>query len=58
MHAKYFLDTNILVYSFSKKDTFKRKKVIAFLDDALKENGGCIKFSGDSGIYKCSFKKV
>lgn len=44
MNAKYFLDTNILVYSFSKKDTFKREKAIALLDDALKDKKGCISF--------------
>jgi len=44
MSVKYFLDTNIIVYSFSKKDTSKRKKAINLLDDALETNMGCISF--------------
>ena len=44
MSAKYFLDTNIIVYTFTKKDTFKRKKAIDLLDKALKEKKGVISF--------------
>jgi len=44
MSVKYFLDTNILVYSFSKKDTTKRKKAVALIDEAFSKNRGCISF--------------
>jgi predicted nucleic acid-binding protein len=57
MSAKYFLDTNILVYSFSKKDTVKRKKAINLLDNALKQNQGCISFQVIQEFLNVALKK-
>lgn len=37
MSAKYFLDTNILVYSFNKDEHAKQDKAIELIDQAMKE---------------------
>ena len=57
MNVKYFLDTNIIVYSFSKKDTSKRKKAISLIDNALKKNVGCISFQVIQEFINAALRK-
>ena len=42
MSAKYFLDTNILVYSFDHSAPVKQKKARQLIDDALENDKGVI----------------
>ena len=42
MSAKYFLDTNILVYSFDHSAPAKQKKARQLFDDALEQDTGVI----------------
>jgi predicted nucleic acid-binding protein len=44
MSAKYFLDTNIFVYSFSSNSPSKQKKALALVGEALEEGTGMISF--------------
>ncbi len=42
MSAKYFLDTNILVYSFDHAAPDKQKKAVRLIDDAMEHDAGLI----------------
>ena len=42
MNDKYFLDTNILVYTFDEQQPEKRKVALALLEDALQSGNGAI----------------
>lgn len=42
MSAKYFLDTNIFVYSFSRDVPSKQKKALELIGEALEEGAGMI----------------
>lgn len=44
MKDKYFLDTNILIYSFDKSNSKKQKKSKELINDALYEHKGCISY--------------
>ena len=42
MSAKFFLDTNIFVYSFDDRNRIKQKKAQSLIDTALAERSGLI----------------
>src|SRR3989338_3040469 len=44
MSAKYFLDTNIFVYTFSSEAREKHKKALSLVGEALEEGSGIISF--------------
>ncbi|MBN2423785.1 MAG: PIN domain-containing protein [Calditrichaceae bacterium] len=44
MNDKYFIDTNILVYSFNKKDEQKQNISQKIINDALEYSNGIISF--------------
>lgn len=44
MKDKYFLDTNILIYSFDLSDLFKQQIAKKLIGDALQDYKGCISF--------------
>lgn len=44
MKDKYFLDTNILVYSFDKSNSLKQEIAKKLIGDALQNFKGCISF--------------
>jgi predicted nucleic acid-binding protein len=44
MKDKYFLDTNIIIYSFDQVNTLKHRKANQLIKTALIENEGCISY--------------
>ncbi len=44
MSDKYFIDTNIFVYSFDTKSKLKQKKAEQIIDQALIEHSGIVSF--------------
>jgi len=44
MNDKFFLDTNIFIYSFNKSDTKKQKFAYELIQKALSTHSGCISF--------------
>jgi predicted nucleic acid-binding protein len=42
MSAKYFIDTNIFVYSFDNREPLKKDKALMLIQDALKTGTGVI----------------
>lgn len=44
MSAKFFLDTNILVYSFASNQPAKQKKAISLIGEALEEGAGIVSY--------------
>ena len=42
MNAKYFIDTNIFVYSFDDRQQYKRELALGLIQDALKTGMGMI----------------
>ena len=42
MSAKYFIDTNIFVYSFDERQPAKRERASALIQEALQTGGGII----------------
>lgn len=57
MSDKFFLDTNIVVYSFNKNEPDKQAKAIELMDEALKENTGCISFQVIQEFLNVALKK-
>ncbi len=44
MNGKYFLDTNIFVYSFDPESPYKQKIADSLIQDAIVSSRGCISF--------------
>jgi predicted nucleic acid-binding protein len=44
MNDKYFLDTNIFIYSFDQSDSGKRDKALHLISDALYQSKGIISY--------------
>lgn len=44
MSGKYFIDTNILVYSFDESNQLKKTVAMELIRDAVNEQHGCISF--------------
>ncbi len=42
MSAKYFIDTNVFVYSFDDRQPIKKERALALIQEALKTNTGMI----------------
>jgi predicted nucleic acid-binding protein len=42
MSVKYFIDTNVFVYSFDSRQTLKKERSVALIQEALKTNAGII----------------
>ncbi len=57
MNDKYFLDTNIFVYSFDSSETTKNKIAQNLIQNALKEQSGCISSQVIQEFLNVSSKK-
>jgi len=57
MRDKYFIDTNIFVYSFDAKDPKKQKISRDLIQEALKEQTGCISSQVIQEFLNVSTKK-
>ena len=44
MSAKFFLDTNIFVYSFDRAEPVKQKKTLALIGEAIEDRNGVISY--------------
>ncbi|KAB2833959.1 MAG: PIN domain-containing protein [Candidatus Dadabacteria bacterium] len=44
MSDKYFIDTNVLVYSFNLNDHYKRRISLDLISNALNNHSGCISY--------------
>ena len=44
MNDKYFLDTNIFIYSFDQSDSVKKDKSLHLISDALSQSKGIISY--------------
>ncbi|MCK5148708.1 PIN domain-containing protein [bacterium] len=44
MNDKYFIDTNIFVYSFDSENTSKQKTALSLIHDALQNSNGVISY--------------
>jgi len=55
--SKYFLDTNIFVYSFDEKDPIKRQKARTIIREALKSQTGVISFQVIQEFLNLATKK-
>ena len=50
MSDKYFIDTNIFVYAFDKRDKKKRQVANSMIKKALSDHVGCISFHNALGL--------
>jgi predicted nucleic acid-binding protein len=57
MKDKYFLDTNILVYSFDHTSPMKQKKANQLIKTALLESNGCISYQVIQEFLNVATKK-
>lgn len=57
MNAKFFLDTNIIVYSFDPDHPAKQKKARGLIEKALKENRGVISFQVVQEFFNVALRK-
>ncbi len=57
MSVKFFLDTNILVYTFDRQDKVKNKKAIGLVGDALEERTGVISYQVVQEFVNVASKK-
>jgi predicted nucleic acid-binding protein len=57
MNAKYFIDTNIIIYSFDHGEPGKQKKAIHILDEALNGQKGCISYQVVQEFLNVALKK-
>lgn len=44
MSAKFFIDTNVLIYTFDQSDPVKKEKAIRLVGEALEEGSGIVSF--------------
>ncbi|MCI5147608.1 MAG: VapC toxin family PIN domain ribonuclease, partial [Candidatus Electrothrix sp. AR3] len=57
MNDKYFIDTNIVVYSFDQNDQRKQNVACELIQNALKEQIGCISSQVIQEFLNVSTKK-
>jgi predicted nucleic acid-binding protein len=57
MKDKFFLDTNILVYSFDRSSPVKRQKANQLIKTALIESNGCISYQVIQEFLNAATKK-
>ena len=57
MNDKYFIDTNIFVYTFDKTDKKKRQTANALIKKALSDHLGCISFQVIQEFINVSTRK-
>ncbi len=57
MSAKYFLDTNIFVYSFDLSDTSKRDIASELIRDALRTGQGAVSYQVVQEFYDVALRK-
>ena len=57
MSDKFFIDTNILVYTFYKDDKAKRVKAIDIMDEAISKEKGCISYQVVQEFFNVALKK-
>ena len=57
MNDKFFLDTNVFVYSFDNRHKSKQKKAQSLIDDALSKNAGVISYQVVQEFFNVALKK-
>ena len=57
MNDKYFIDTNIFIYSFDRSEPIKREKANNLIKLALVENKGCISYQVIQEFINVSTRK-
>lgn len=57
MRDKYFLDTNIIVYSFGPKNSIQRERSRELINEALSLENGCISYQVLQEFINVSTKK-
>ena len=57
MSAKYFLDTNIIVYSFETNQHTKKEQALALVKDALQSGNGIISTQVIQEFFNVAFRK-
>jgi len=57
MRGKYFLDTNVLIYSFDSNSAAKQQKANQLIKTALLENKGCISYQVIQEFINVAAKK-
>ncbi len=57
MKDKYFIDTNIFVYSFDKNEPTKKEKADQLIKTALLDNQGCISYQVIQEFINVATKK-
>ncbi len=57
MNDKYFLDTNIFIYSFDHSDSTKRDKAQHLISDALSQSKGIISYQVVQEFLNVALKK-
>ncbi len=57
MKDKYFIDTNIFIYSFDKKNQIKKEASCSLIQRALDDNNGCISSQVIQEFLNVSLKK-
>ena len=58
MNGKFFLDTNIFIYSFDEKHGAKRQKAKSLIGDALESQKGIISFQVIQEFLNIATKKL
>ena len=58
MSGKFFLDTNIFIYSFDEKNKFKRQASKSLIQNALKFQNGIISFQVIQEFLNIATKKL
>lgn len=53
MSAEYFLDTNVLVYSFDKSAPAKREKSVNLIAEGLRKGSGAISWQVVASALQC-----
>jgi len=57
MSAKFFLDTNILIYSFDRESAAKRRRAAALIANALEESRGVISYQVVQEFLNAALRK-
>ena len=57
MSAKFFLDTNILVYTFDEENPEKRERARALVSEALAESSGAISYQVIQEFLNAALRK-
>jgi predicted nucleic acid-binding protein len=57
MNDKYFLDTNIFIYSFDKSDKMKQKTSMSLINSAMENNLGVVSYQVVQEFFNVALRK-